>query len=234
MAQLDKITVIHIVWEGPFSIDAALKRRLQNDYGLYQIYGTHPIYGENALLRIGQANARTFHGRLPWYQSHWEQLAPDHYDVYLGRLGGWEPVDDIRWGVLIDNAEAIAIFTVSPPSNSPRLISMNVKEPTIALNYGRRHRLPKYLSNLDELVDLHDGVFKLYGPPHVRFRRQKQLKKNCRRQSRIVTTLWCRELSACEREKDVVPDVDADTVRGGLAVTILAFAWGGTEEMVAG
>ena len=64
----------------PVFFDAALKRCLENDYGLYQIYGTHPIFGENALLRIGQANAGTFFGRLRWYQAHWEQLTPRSHD----------------------------------------------------------------------------------------------------------------------------------------------------------
>ncbi len=165
MLQSSKITVIHILWEGPFSIRTALDRRLENDYGLYQIYGTHPIFGQDALLYIGQANGRTFFGRLPWYEGHWEQREPDHYEVYLGRLGGWQPIDDSRWGTLIDNAEAIAVFNASPPYNRSRIGAMHVTEPTIVLNYERRHRLPKCLSNLDALQDIRDGVFKLYGPP---------------------------------------------------------------------
>lgn len=165
MLQSNEIDVIHIVWEGPFSIKAALSRKLENDYGLYQIYGTHSIFGQDALLYIGQANGRTFFGHLPWYEGHWEQREPDHYEVYLGRLGGWEPIDERRWGELIDNAEAITVYNVSPPYNRSRIISMTVKEPTIILNYERRHRLPKCISNLDALQDVHDGIFKLYGPP---------------------------------------------------------------------
>jgi len=42
---------------------------------------------------------------------------------------------------------------------------MNVKEPTIILNYEKRHRLTKCISNLDALRDINDGFFKLYGPP---------------------------------------------------------------------
>ena len=79
--QITGVTVIHILWKGPFSIDAALSRRFDNDYGLYQIYGTHPVFGEDALLRVGQANGRTFFGRLPWYQGHWEQSEPDGYSI---------------------------------------------------------------------------------------------------------------------------------------------------------
>ena len=61
--------------------------------------------------------------------------------------------DDNRWGASIDNAEAITVFNESPPYNSSRIVSTNVKEPTIVLNHERRHRLPKCLSNLDELID---------------------------------------------------------------------------------
>jgi hypothetical protein len=168
MLQANEIEVIHIVWEGPFSLKAVLDRRRENDYGrdygLYQIYGTHSVFGQDALLYIGQANGRTFFGRLPWYE-HWEQHEADHYEVYLGRLGGWEPIDDRHWGTLIDNAEAITVYNVSPPYNRSRIESMNVKQPTLILNYDRRHRLPKCISNLDALQDVHDRVFKLYGPP---------------------------------------------------------------------
>jgi hypothetical protein len=169
MLQSSEIDLIHIVWEGPLSIKAVLNLRMQadygHDYGLYQIYGTHSIFGQDALLYLGHADERTFMGRLPWYGDHWEQHEADQYQVYLGRFGGWEPIDDRRWGKLIHNAKVITVYNVSPPYNRTQIVSMDVKEPTVILNYEKRHRLPKCISNLDALRDINDGFFKLYGPP---------------------------------------------------------------------
>jgi hypothetical protein len=46
--------IIHIEWEGPYSLSQLdTLNDLRKDYGLYQIYGHHPIYGSNVLLYIG-------------------------------------------------------------------------------------------------------------------------------------------------------------------------------------
>lgn len=52
------IEVIQIKWESPFRIDDLNDDEI--DYGIYQIYGNHLVYGENVLLYIGQANEQTF------------------------------------------------------------------------------------------------------------------------------------------------------------------------------
>ena len=46
---------VRIEWEGPFSIEEVLELNDGNkDYGLYQIYGHHIVYGKDSLLYIGQ------------------------------------------------------------------------------------------------------------------------------------------------------------------------------------
>jgi hypothetical protein len=165
MSQPITPTIIHVVWEGPFKLREAVARTHENDYGLYQIYGTHAIFGPDALLYVGQANARPFRERLSWYVEHWEPWESSAFDIYLGRLGDWAPVSSDHWGTMIDNAEAITIFKMAPPYNSSRIRALSIKEPTNVLNHRRRHRLPNCVSNLDELIDLDDPAFKLYGPP---------------------------------------------------------------------
>ena len=39
MSPPDKTTIIHVVWEGPLTLDEAQARNHENDYGLYQIHG---------------------------------------------------------------------------------------------------------------------------------------------------------------------------------------------------
>ena len=45
------MTDIHIDWSGPYTYGQAVQlRNGQDDYGVYQIYGTHPIYGADVML----------------------------------------------------------------------------------------------------------------------------------------------------------------------------------------
>ena len=52
---MDQIEIINIMWEGPLSARGPHMRRMisRSDYGVYQYYGDHPVYGLNVLLEIG-------------------------------------------------------------------------------------------------------------------------------------------------------------------------------------
>ena len=51
-------------WEGPYLISQLKELSDDNrDYGIYQVYGQHSLYGNSILLYIGQANEQTF-GKL--------------------------------------------------------------------------------------------------------------------------------------------------------------------------
>ena len=64
------MTVIHVQWDGPFSLEQVSELNNEDhDYGVYQVYGSHPIYGSDVLLYIGKASQQTFATRLrqePW------------------------------------------------------------------------------------------------------------------------------------------------------------------------
>lgn len=69
-----------IEWEGPFSAQTIINDFTDagnhpyyegNDYGLYQIYGRHILYGSDALLYIGKATKRSFSVR---FAEHMEDL----------------------------------------------------------------------------------------------------------------------------------------------------------------
>jgi hypothetical protein len=56
---------IHIYWEGLFTLDQLTEiQDNTRDYGVYQIYGGHPVYGSNVLLYIGKADRQTFGTRV--------------------------------------------------------------------------------------------------------------------------------------------------------------------------
>lgn len=53
--------IIHIEWDGPFKLDQLSElNNTDIDFGIYQIYGSHPIYGADVLLYIGKADRQTF------------------------------------------------------------------------------------------------------------------------------------------------------------------------------
>lgn len=60
---------INIDWQGPFTLEEALQLHTEVDYGLYQYYGDHPIYGQNVLLYLGSAIKQPFGKRLA--QHNW-------------------------------------------------------------------------------------------------------------------------------------------------------------------
>jgi hypothetical protein len=64
-------TTIHIERDGPYRIsydprrlDHVSELRDSTNYGVYQIYGGHPVYGNSALLYIGMAEAQGFGKRI--------------------------------------------------------------------------------------------------------------------------------------------------------------------------
>ena len=60
--------MIHLEWEGPTPLEAVSGLREASDYGVYQIYGAHPVYGSNCLLYIGWAVSQHFGVRVPQQQ----------------------------------------------------------------------------------------------------------------------------------------------------------------------
>jgi hypothetical protein len=118
-------TIIHLEWEGPLSFAAAKERRGDSDWGVYQIYGCHPLYGSDVLLYIGKAERQYFGQRLS--QEDWWQYGPDskRMTIYLGRLAGPKTQlapDDNTWCRWIDLAERLLIFAHHPAWNAQKNI----------------------------------------------------------------------------------------------------------------
>jgi len=67
---MDK-AIIHLQWHGPFTLIQLEKLSdEEKDYGIYQIYGSNPIYGTSTLLYIGKASDQTFATRIK--QHEWD------------------------------------------------------------------------------------------------------------------------------------------------------------------
>jgi hypothetical protein len=139
---------LHVEWEGPHSYDAAKQLRDEDtDYGVYQIYGAHPVYGSDVLLYIGKACAQTFGERLA--QEHWNfhNQDSDRVAVYVGRIHAFGPTpDDAAWEEQITSVERLLIYSHWPAGNSSGLHVKFGRDlyPIHVLNWGRyRDLLPE-------------------------------------------------------------------------------------------
>ena len=56
--------IIHVQWVGPISFEHVRTYTSSTDYGVYQVYGHHPLYGRRSLLYLGKAQQRPFGVRL--------------------------------------------------------------------------------------------------------------------------------------------------------------------------
>lgn len=144
-------SLINILWDGPHSLDAM--RSFDNsdtDYGLYQIYGHHPVYGPS-LIYIGRAKERTFAVRVP--EHNWWTGAendPRQVAVYIGRLIGPTPVLD-TWYRQIDQAEQLLIHSHAPTYNTQHIYNPPRAQEcghVRVLNWGACRSLAREVSGL--------------------------------------------------------------------------------------
>jgi len=160
--------LITIKWDGPFILDHIAQFSRNQDYGLYQIYGTHNVFGPGSLLYLGKAEEQSFSDRIP---SHieWIEWESASTEIYLGRLCGTEPMTkerDAEWCSDIDVAERLLIYFSSPPYNSKNIqsygdIKGDIKN-VIVINYKKRNRLPIEVSTYYEDV-VKDPRWHVYG-----------------------------------------------------------------------
>lgn len=109
---------IHVFWEGPFGLNDLDRLGSESrDFGVYQIYGHHPLYGDNVLLYIGLAQLQTFQARIN--QEKWWKEQPDteRIEIYVGRLAGRNSISTDTWNTLIEQAEKLLIHAHQPVYN---------------------------------------------------------------------------------------------------------------------
>jgi len=183
----EKLNDIRLEWDGPYSLENigyfedkktsgyALKNSNLNDedkdYGIYQIYGYHPVYGDNVLLYIGKANDQTFAKRIS--QESWEYNQDyRNIQIYVGRIYNLYNSDphneDDVWSNLIDRAEQILIYAHEPARNSSNILTItrNMKklkemENIRVLNYDSHRSLMPEVSGEIWITEL-DST-KLFG-----------------------------------------------------------------------
>lgn len=109
---------VHINWEGPFTLPQLTELQDNTwDYGIYQIYGGHPVYGSIVLLYIGKADQQTFGANIS--QENWYNNSnAGEFKIYVGRLAGQKQPSDDEWSYAITLAEKLLIYAHSPACNA--------------------------------------------------------------------------------------------------------------------
>lgn len=131
---------IHIVWDGPYSLDQARKLRSPSDYGIYQYYGAHHVYGSDTLLYLGIAQKQTFGTRIS--QHNWDVWSCTPLEIFVGRICSLNPLSEVDWERYICLAEKILLQSHGPSFNSSNLNKIGYGgEDVRVLNWGNRKLL---------------------------------------------------------------------------------------------
>ncbi len=167
-----QIEIINIKWDGPLTPKEAYKKNKSSDYGVYQYYGDHPVYGLDVLLEIGMASDRTFGKRLKKYGFEgWNQ----NIQIYLGCICiEKESVlpSDKTWGDMIDRAEKLLIHACYPAFNgfAPSNPDRNKKpqdadryKKLLILNWEKYRSLPAAVSGYRVMKESLDNSFRIMG-----------------------------------------------------------------------
>jgi hypothetical protein len=119
--QNEEIYYIH--WEGPYAPEQIESEK----YGIYQIYGQHPVYGSNVLLYIGRTE-NSFASRLANRAVIWGNADAKNVQIYLGtvyrdtkRLENEEKIEAIK------KIEPLLIYAHFPAANSSNIASLGKK-----------------------------------------------------------------------------------------------------------
>jgi hypothetical protein len=164
--------IIHIDWDGPYDFDQVKAKTEQfHDFGIYQIYGHHAVYGADCLLYIGKAEFQTFGVRLSQdreWEDNYAVSDQKNISVYLGRLAGAFAPDDEEWSSQIDIVEKMLICTHSPARNASNIHSLNIAKcrDVHILNWGAHRSLLPEVSGLrytDHFLKVNMPDYKTYG-----------------------------------------------------------------------
>lgn len=157
-----KEEIFEVYWQGPYRVDNVADDLEDDDkpenYVLYTIYSSHPLYGKNSLLYIG----KTKRGAKERLNEH-KWLSSDKYGdvrIYIASLGEFNNWDDSNEITFFDRAnddivskiESILIYSHQPAYNS-----MNKKTAQEATNI-RIFNTGEYGALRPEISSLYENI----------------------------------------------------------------------------
>jgi hypothetical protein len=120
------------------------------DYGIYQVYGDHPVYGKNVLLYIGKAKEQTYSTRMKGHTDFDASQASKFTKLYLSYFCKIDDLSEETWGEAIDIVEKVLIRTHFPALNSQDVKGfLDSTTPNVLIyNWGARGSLLPEVSTL--------------------------------------------------------------------------------------
>ena len=151
--------IINIAWDGPFTPQEVQDFTNDTDYGVYQLYGRHPVYGTlpGTLLYIGKASDNTFGHRIPNHPL--EGWVGKTGQIFVGRLADEQQPGNAEWNKLIAEAEKLLIYAHAPSWNSQCINDYGNIRNLHILNWGNYGQLlpevsrDRYYQNHNNLPD---------------------------------------------------------------------------------
>ena len=142
--------ILHIVWDGPIPYANITEFVGDTDFGIYQIYGSHPVYGSDVLLYIGRARGGSFGWEVPNKEGKLDHHDDGRIRVHIGRLAGESTPPDTAWNNHIDLAERLLICAHQPALNSQLSLGSwdEQLQPLHVCNWGKRGSLLPEVSGL--------------------------------------------------------------------------------------
>lgn len=153
----EAVPIIDAYWEGPYSSINIGENQDLEGHCLYQIYGTHPVYGANTLLYIGRTNRKKIYTRLK--EHSWIDAQSDECQIFVASCGyfmGWDKWHEDKReryepyqcdSILLSAIESLLIYAHQPSYNSANLKSTSfAKLPFRLFNSGRRAMLNPEIS----------------------------------------------------------------------------------------
>ena len=139
---------VRLDWKGPYSKEQVIQMTGDDDFGVYQVIGTHVVFGHNSLLYIGRAVGVKFGDR---FRAHEDWLKYESgIQIYLAKPREGDFKEDDKWedwDQLVRDCEALCIYWHSPPYNSKGLNRYNGPDLRIHNRGERGSLLPDITSD---------------------------------------------------------------------------------------
>jgi hypothetical protein len=154
-----ELKIFHLYWKKHLWSDAVSHNfndfDTDRDFGIYQVYGDHPVYGDDTLLYIGKAAVQTFTKRMKQHydMDRWPvQLKRIHFGYFceLDDLSPKNGEDAISWEDAISIVESMLIKSHVPAFNGAGVNDV-VKGPDtgiLVFNQGEKGKLFPEVSGL--------------------------------------------------------------------------------------
>ena len=156
---MKEFKVYHLYWEKHSWSEVILNNfndfDTDRDFGIYQVYGNHPVYGDDTLLYIGKAEQETFAKRM---KGHSDLDAYQSTRIHFGYFCEYDDISGESWEDAIGEVESILIRSHMPALNGKEVKGLleNSAANILIFNWNEKGNLFPEVSNLRHSGHYHD------------------------------------------------------------------------------